>query len=634
MSETLSDVAALVAAGALDRARETLRQTTASRLQEQGEHREWGLLAEELGLVGVAEREFNLALRDDPEDRVALDHLVELALERGNFERAINLLSRRVDLDPTDAAACQKLADLLMDIGAEPRARQLAQRAQAHGLTLVLAGGESPPLSPAEEEELDLPSAVVASDADCARFLATFGGREDVYARQWFNPKTGQGGYSPVREPLTPRILRQHFAGEVTVGVYPIRLDGTWLFCALDIDLHRAVLAEAQRHREAAQRVRRELAEATATAAELAASLGLHPLVEDSGYKGRHLWIPLAEPLHASRLVALGRALLQRLTALMPASCQLEWFPKAARAGAKGLGNLIKLPLGIHRRTGRRSQFLGPDGTPARRPFDLLRECPRLHESDLTAALVALGVAAAEAPPAELLPAAVAPPTDPQAAPAPAVAPPPVVDAAPRPWSAADFERHPAYQRLFARCAVLAALRDKAQNQRHLAHPELVVLAHSLGYMPSGVAAFNYLVSLCPGSPVGALLKSPLRGNPVSCPKIRARIPHITAHVPCNCSFPASPESYPHPLLHLQGLRPDELAPVPPSPPPEAQIKRLLILRHRVRELQQEADQLADQLVAQLRASANPRWELPEGVLQLEERDGVAELVWVPAQEQ
>lgn len=628
---TASDAAALqqvhhlLAAGALDDAREALRSATAARLQLPGEHRDWGLLAEELGLAGVAEREFNLALRDDPEDRVALEHLVELALERGNFDRAVNLLTRRVDLDPHDATLTQRLIDLLVDSGAEPRAKALWERARSAGVAVHLPRREEGVEEAEEEDSAGPPPSLVASDADCARFLALFGGREDVYARQWFNPKASQGGYAPVREPLTPRVLRQHFAGDLTLGVYPIRLDGTCLFCALDIDLHRAVLGEAQRHREVARRVREELASATATAVDRCRALGLRPLVEDSGYKGRHLWFPLAEPLHAGRLVALGRALLAHLAPHIPASCSLEWFPKASRPGTKGLGNLIKLPLGIHRRTGRRSQFLDDAGALVPRPFELLRSHWRMGEEELTQALAALGEGPA---------AAVAGEGEGLTPPAPAQAPqsqlPPVVDAAPRPWTAADFERHPAYLRLFEGCAVLQTLRDKAISQRHLSHDEIVVLAHSLGHMPSGVAAFNYLLQLCPGAPAGAFLKSPLRGNPVSCPKIRSRVPHITAHVPCNCSFPEAAETYPHPLLHLHGLSSEELAPLPATPPPEAQVRRLLILRHRLGELQREVAALADELTAQLRAGGSPWWDLPEGVLRLEERDGVPELVWVP----
>ena len=40
----------------------------------------------------------------------------------------------------------------------------------------------------------------------------------------------------------------------------------------------------------------------------------------------------------------------------------LEVFPKQDRLTGKGYGNLVKLPLGVHRVSGRRSRFVGPRG--------------------------------------------------------------------------------------------------------------------------------------------------------------------------------------------------------------------------------------------------------------------------------
>ena len=57
-------------------------------------------------------------------------------------------------------------------------------------------------------------------------FEALFSGREGVYARQWARP-SGEGGYTPVHEPLTPAVIRNHLLGTFTAGLYPIRLDGT-----------------------------------------------------------------------------------------------------------------------------------------------------------------------------------------------------------------------------------------------------------------------------------------------------------------------------------------------------------------------------------------------------------------------
>jgi hypothetical protein len=143
-------------------------------------------------------------------------------------------------------------------------------------------------------------------------------------------------------------------------------------------------------------------------------------------------------------------------------------------------------------------------------------------------------------------------------------APPP----APPAWTAADFDTHPEVGHLIGRCPVLAALRDKAEKNRRLTHDEQVVVAHTLGHSGAGVLAVNYLLDRCVDVSPTAALKTPLSGNPMSCAKIRKRIPHITGSVPCHCRFDLAPEHYPTPRLHLRTLDPATLAQPASRPEP------------------------------------------------------------------
>ncbi|MCX7895931.1 MAG: hypothetical protein N2447_08280, partial [Thermoanaerobaculum sp.] len=297
MEHTPSFVDQLIASGALDQARQVIREVTSQRVHAVGGHREWALLAEKVGLLGLAEREFNLALRDDPKDVEALRHLVDLAEEKGALERAINLLVRLFELLPEPSTAL-RLYELYLEIGAEPKAEALARQCKELGIPL--------PRKVEVEEALPSVEPVIPPEADLVRFLSMFGGREDVFARQWFNPAKGEGGYAPVRQPLTPREIRAHLLGDVTVGVYPIRLDGTCLFAALDLDLQRSALEEARKSQSAARLIKEELQKVTASVRQVLEEQGLRPIVEDSGYKGRHFWFPLAAPEPAGTLVALG----------------------------------------------------------------------------------------------------------------------------------------------------------------------------------------------------------------------------------------------------------------------------------------------------------------------------------------
>ncbi len=290
-------------------------------------------------------------------------------------------------------------------------------------------------------------------------------------------------------------------------------------------------------------------------------------------------------------------------------------------------GNLIKLPLGIHRRTGYRSLFLDDDGRPLEDQLGVLRDVPKLERPDLfriADALKATVVAvAAETP---------EPPDERQDEPAgqqqdtQAPAPPELPPA----WTEADFETDPQVAHLFHNCPVLAELKRQVEEHRQLMHDEQLVLVHTLGHLPAGPQAVNYLLRKCLDVAPDQLLKSPLRGNPMSCAKIRKRIGHVTRRVPCNCDFSFAPNHYPTPTLHLLTLPPDARRPEAAQPPADAEsiARRFGVLQRRREEIEREWQQLHDRLCSILRMLPDRTLVLPEGRYRLIEREGVEELVW------
>jgi len=60
--------------------------------------------------------------------------------------------------------------------------------------------------------------------------LDLFSGREDVFAVQF------EGGYRPVRRPMTSDDVSDHLAGKSTLGVYVLKSDSSVKFGAYDID--------------------------------------------------------------------------------------------------------------------------------------------------------------------------------------------------------------------------------------------------------------------------------------------------------------------------------------------------------------------------------------------------------------
>ncbi|MCD8479071.1 MAG: hypothetical protein LRZ88_01820 [Candidatus Cloacimonetes bacterium] len=78
--------------------------------------------------------------------------------------------------------------------------------------------------------------------------------------------------------------------------------------------------------------------------------------IESSGYKGYHVWVFLEQKTSAN----LAKAFAERIAAQIPMDglpLQLEVFPKQSTI-KQGYGNLVKLPYGIHRLSGKLSTML------------------------------------------------------------------------------------------------------------------------------------------------------------------------------------------------------------------------------------------------------------------------------------
>jgi len=416
--------------------------------------------------------------------------------------------------------------------------------------------------------------------------------------------------------------VRNHLLGSITIGVYPIRLDNTVTFMAIDIDINKRAIARARGSVQEARAIKDKVSSEARRLQGALRDLEMPALLEDSGYKGRHLWVFLQEPIEAGIVRQFGSLFIAAFP-LESMDLHAEFFPKQSTAGA-GIGNLIKLPLGIHRRTGRRARLLLADGSPDPDPFGTLREIRRLPRETLFRVIVSL-----KSRPTMPVPAPFAPEEPETQPPMPLPLPP-----APAPaWTVADFEINPEISQLLRNCAVIAALKEKVLKHRRLAHDEQVVLTHSLGHSSAGVLAVNYLFDSCVDVPATARLQTPLSGNPISCPRIRKRIPHVTGQVDCNCSFESAADQYPTPRLHLATLPRDLPAQSKPEPAwdPAERTRALGVLRRRRQEIEREIVDLEKSLQAHMERLGKDCIELEEGALVLKQEAGaLPALEWEP----
>ena len=154
-------------------------------------------------------------------------------------------------------------------------------------------------------------------------FAGRFISRRDDYALQ-----QPTGRYRRIGAPVTAAVLRRHVAGTLTMGTYVIDEAGRCRFAVYDADTPDglALLAEVQ--------------------GRLAAD-GIPSHLEGSR-RGGHLWVLFSQRLAAGVV---------RRWLLPYCPPGVEFYPKQATVG-QGYGSLIRVPLGVHRLSGRRYPFV------------------------------------------------------------------------------------------------------------------------------------------------------------------------------------------------------------------------------------------------------------------------------------
>lgn len=398
-------------------------------------------------------------------------------------------------------------ADRLAGAGSYADAEALYARAQE-------LSSAPPPVEVPPEPAMDWDEEAIDS------FLGLFCAGQDTHEVAVGRGQAGPRDFNVIERPPGPRDLRAHLAGELALAIRPRLRDGTCAIAVLDID---GVGSET----EIAVRAHVE------ALASVVRARGLESLVETTGGRGMHLWIPFERRVSADEAAALLDSLVD--AAGRPAEgIRVERFP--AGDGSPDLhSQAMTLPLGVHVETGRRSELRWVGGPPIGLDLDGLFAG---HAND-PSALVPL-----RAPPALRRP------------PAP-------VGEVPGPSReggqiSAEFGAAPA--RVMRGCVVLRHLADKAAATGHLDHSERLSLLYSLGQLGEpGKRAVHAIVRACANysEPETARQIERLSGLPISCHRMRDK--HLVESIEplCVCEFGAVRQrgGYPSPVLHGGSFR-------------------------------------------------------------------------------
>lgn len=163
-------------------------------------------------------------------------------------------------------------------------------------------------------------------------FTRSFTNRQDCYPYQM-----PDGSYRTKYEKLTTNLLIRHIKGEITIGAYALDKDSqaSWLCLDADDDEEWIKLYNLAKKLEIQ---------------------GLIPYLEVSR-RGGHLWL-FTPTLSGKDVRQFGLQLIKEYDL-----GNIELYPKQDVL-TTGVGSLVRLPLGIHRKSGKRYHFINIDGNP------------------------------------------------------------------------------------------------------------------------------------------------------------------------------------------------------------------------------------------------------------------------------
>ena len=490
-----------------------------------------------MGSVANFLKTCNLIIRLNPREKETLKDLSEIYYNQGKDKNYLKIMHKLIRNFSNDKEIYIELARFYKD------------RKQFDKMKETLIQGKERTDDPIfnkminarekERHKIDSSDLQKYSDNVVLELLNLFKGRENVYARQWKNERD-EIGYIPVHEPLNFNAIKNHLNGNMTVGIYPITLSNKTKIIALDIDAlkytHKKMLEESEYRKF----LFRKMQPVIKKLREFLHEFEIESYTEFSGFKGYHLWIFLKNHITAEKAFEFSKKL-----ALVPdlenKPIHIENFPKQKRVHPQKLGNLIKLPLGIHLKTGLKSFFVDSDFKKIK-DNQFAAEIKQVDPEKILKALNYLNKTQPDLPHKE------------KVVPEPEEIDIDQVDKEFYKIKNSDFklENNNDYNILITKCYALRTIVEKIETSYEITNQERLALVYSLGHLENGAKIVNELLQKCINVTPDKYMKSPFRGNPVSCPKIRQRLKNLIDPAKCNCKFSNLLNSYPNPLLHLE----------------------------------------------------------------------------------
>jgi hypothetical protein len=339
-----------------------------------------------------------------------------------------------------------------------------------------------------------------------------FKGREGLFARQWVD-EIGRRGFSFVSHSLNPEEIKNHLSGNETLGLYLMNDNDHVFLAVIDIDIDKKALLEYAEDDEETKRLHHLTHQDAIRIASVCDDLGIPVLLEDSGYKGRHLWFFFSDPVPAKLTRIFLKFINERAGKPSP-GIHWEIFPDRDKIRGTGSGPLIKLPLGIHKSTNRRCLFLDREGNPLPDQMRALSEIEHLTQNKVEEVILTYTA---------------------------------------KPATSLRKKEAPLVDNLLSGCNVIQYLVNKARDTHYLNNSERTTLLYTLGHLgQEGRDFLHKVISNCINYDYDYTEKEirRMKSSPISCPRIKEKHEDFALDLGCNCNFRIPYKGYPSPVLH------------------------------------------------------------------------------------
>lgn len=362
-----------------------------------------------------------------------------------------------------------------------------------------------------------------------SKFFKLLVGREDIYAIETLDSDHRRKNEFQAL-PLTEKILSRHLSGEYTIATYVQRSNSTVKFMIIDVDISKKIIMQYGNEGDEFREYLAKAARAAQIIIKIMNNFGMKAYIEYSGYRGYHVWVFFTEWIPV-RYVNMLEDIIENhydqdtdQEEAFSQSISIEFFPNKTRIKPGKFGQAIKLPYGLHYKTGKTSYFIDDAGEKVTDINPFLDTIAKYPLSTIKRVLASNTTYKEEKAPK---------PVD---------------------GDIEAFKDSPAtVLEILKKCNLMRYLCQKSVKTAYLTHFERLSILYVFGHLGKDGHEFIHKVMSFTLNYQYNITEKFIRRcpeKPISCVKLRDQYKKVTAEIGCSCTFKRTKNCYPSPVMH------------------------------------------------------------------------------------